>query len=970
MLAAELSLSKPSRFWRLLCNLRIRQLLIMVLGNLSLIAILAIGWNAFQVYYQYDEAEQLFGSNEIGQQALDLNANLARERGYTAIQLAKRSAHSPQSSEHLSQLRIATDNALSRLNNRLEQNSSLSTSTRIYRQLGTMTERLLDNRQLADREMQRVGPGISYADWIEKLDQRIEEVAIINRIVMSPRRDEDDVVRYGVFIMESFFTLSENAGRERALVSAVIALQRPFREEEYRLLETYRHTHELTQHRLNEILSFLPATTQIIQAQSLYREIYDQHYQKLRSSVLQQSLSGQSYSVTATEWFEQSTRAVDAILNLSDAVKQHLNDDIDITKNRARSTVIALFVTMLLVVSVFLFSFMLIYRRILMPLRELESSVNTIGMGDFSHTIKIMAQDEFGDLAESFEMMRNFLLIDREHRQSVENELRKLSMAIEQSVSSIVITDIEGITEYVNPQFYRTTGYSAEEVIGAKFNMLDSGEMALSTFAGLWSAIKGGRVWEGELRNKKKSGDLFWDQVSISPVRDKRGNITHFIGIQHDITERKEMEQKLNFMAYHDELTELPNRALLRDRYEQKVRLYRRENKKMALLIMDLDRFNLTNDSLGHRVGDQLLIDMAKKLKEISRNGDTLARYGGDEFVILAGGISSIDDLIDIAKRIVEVIARPVNIEGHNLHASISVGISIWPDDGQDMDTLLRNSDTAMYQAKQLGGGRFQFFTEDLNQQTHKRLEMENALHDAILYNQFELYYQPQVDLASGRIVGAEALIRWNHPELGLVSPLDFVSLAEETNLIIPIGDWVLETACAQAALWKQNSNLDLLMAVNVSVRQLDDEGFVDRLISIVEQSGIPYRNLEVEITESSVMHQPDKMIEILTRITSLGIQLALDDFGTGYSSLSYLRRFPFDKLKIDRSFIKDITSNPEDAAITNSIVEMAHNLNMIVIAEGVETDKQVNFLREGGCDEIQGYLISRPVQQGSLMFC
>jgi diguanylate cyclase (GGDEF)-like protein/PAS domain S-box-containing protein len=958
-------LAKPhsahTLLWRLLHNLRIRQLLLLVLGCLSLIAIMAIGWNAIHVYQEYINAEQLSGSNKVSQEALSLNAHLARERGFTASLLASSAASSAHTDNYLSLLRAHSNDALHLLQKTLEENTALSSIGNARQQLKKIIQRLNNSRSQTDYSLQNNDNTISYTDWINAISQHIDEVAKISRTIMAPLHGEEDVVYYGLSIKEAFFTLSENTGRERALISTVIAQQRPFHKNESRLLNSYQHINKFINKHLAEVLGFLPKTP-IIKHALHELEINHLRYQALRNTIIQQSSSNQPYIINANEWFDRSTEAVDAILNLSFAVDQHFNDGIRITKANAQYTVIALLITLFLVVSIFIFTFILIYRRILMPLRELELSANTIAKGDFTRITQVLAQDEFGELASAFEIMRDYLLNDREQRQMAENELRKLSMALEQSVSSIIITNANGYIEYVNPQFFNTTGYTGNEVIGHKLNIISSGKTPQKTYDDLWKTIKDGRVWQGELLNRKKNGEFYWDMVSISPVRDTNNMITHFIGIQHDITLHKQMEQQLNFMAYHDELTELPNRALLSDRFEQLTHLSHSDHREVAFLMLDLDRFKLINDSLGHSIGDQHLIEVAKRLKDISRASDTIARYGGDEFVILASSFSSINSLIDIAKRIIAISAKPADIQDHSLHFSISVGISIWPNDGEDMNALLRQADTAMNHAKALGGGRIQFYTDELNQKATHRLKLENDLHEAIEHNQFELYYQPQIHLGSGKIVGTEALIRWNHPELGLVSPLDFIPLAEETNLIQPIGDWVLKTACVQAALWKKNFNSELLMAVNVSALQLDDADFIDRLTNIINQSGLPFESLEIEVTESSVMHQPDKMINVLNNITSLGIKLALDDFGTGYSSLSYLRRFPFDKLKIDQSFIRDIKNNQEDSAITQTIIKLAHNLNMTVIAEGVETRSQATILQDCSCDEIQGYLISRPV--------
>ena len=947
-----------SRLLGLLCSLRIRQLLLVVFGLLSLIALSALAWNGLYVWRQFENVERMVESNAIGQRALALNAKLARERGLTAAILANPASHTAQIQTRLQALREASDLGLRTLFHELALHEGHMPMGRdLHQRLDRLDARLTELRARSDAALREGSASIGHHEWIEAF-------GMVNLMIVSPSQDEEHSSRYGLLIKEAFFTFSEFAGRERALLSAVIAQQRPLRMAEQQQLRFYQNITQEAEKRIQRILTLFPETEEITRAQAELATIYHEDYQALRQSILYHSQNTSPYPVDAQAWFEQATRAIDTILGLAHAVSLHLDEDIASQKELSRHTVYALIATVALVISVFIVAFLATYRRILMPLRTLEASAHTIASGDFSQATQVLAQDEFGELAQAFEVMRTYLFNDRERRRHAENELRKLNTAIEQSVSSIIITDINGTTEYVNPQFHATTGYPAEEVIGRKFNLLGSGETPHATYTELWNTIKSGGVWQGELLNRKKDGSLYWDLVSISPVRDKNNQITHFIGIQHDITERKEMEERLNYMAYHDELTALPNRTLLTDRFEQQVRQAQRSGDKIALLILDLDRFKLINDSLGHRIGDLVLIEIARRLTRTARGGDTIARYGGDEFVILASGFSDSDALIEIARRLVEIIAEPVVIEGHNLHVSTSIGISLWPDDGPDIETLLRQADTAMYHAKELGRGRFQFFTSELNIQTSHRLKLETDLREAIEQQQFELYYQPQVHLVTGKIMGAEALIRWNHPELGLVSPIEFIPLAEETQLIRPIGEWVLRTACEQAAQWQQSHHADFSMAVNVSARQLDDARFTEYLASMLEETGIRPGTLEVEITESSVMAHPDRMIGVLNTIKSLGIHLALDDFGTGYSSLSYLRRFPFDKLKIDRSFIKDVTHNPDDAAITQTIGAMAHSLNMTVIAEGVETDIQASYLQRCGCDEIQGYLISRPVPQ------
>ncbi|MBT3198096.1 MAG: diguanylate cyclase, partial [Gammaproteobacteria bacterium] len=406
------------------------------------------------------------------------------------------------------------------------------------------------------------------------------------------------------------------------------------------------------------------------------------------------------------------------------------------------------------------FAYLITYRRILIPLQILDQAANTIQQGDLGQEVSLQARDEFGLLGRSFESMRQSLLADREQRDHVEQELRKLHQAIEQSISSLVITNSQGITEYVNHRFELTTGYTQAEVLGKKYNIISSGQTPSKLYKELWDTIKSGEVWEGEILNRKKNGELFWELVSISPVSDKQGEISHFIGMHHDITQRKNMEDKLNYLAYHDEMTGLPNRALLADRFQQLTSQSRRRSTQFALLMLDLNRFKLINDSLGHETGDHVLVEIGTRLQQLARNEDTVARYGGDEFVLLLTDVDSPTYITDIARRINSKISEPLQIEERTLHISCSIGVAMWPQDGERLENLLSNADAAMYQAKSRSGDKLQFFTEELNSQVQQRMEMENDLRDALIRGELELYYQPQFNMKTRTITGIEALLR------------------------------------------------------------------------------------------------------------------------------------------------------------------------------------------------------------------
>jgi len=426
--------------------------------------------------------------------------------------------------------------------------------------------------------------------------------------------------------------------------------------------------------------------------------------------------------------------------------------------------------------------------------------------------------------------------------------------------------------------------------------------------------------------------------------------------------ERKRLEQRLHSLVHYDNLTQLPNRQLLLDRLTQAIAQATRQQTLVGLLLLDLDRFKLVNDTLGHEFGDKLLKDVSERIHACIRDSDTLARLGGDEFVVVLNGINGAQDAAKVANKIIDNLSKPIVIDGHEVFVTTSIGISLFPNDGMDKNALITNADVAMYRAKEEGRNHFQFYTFGMNATTVEQLTLENDLRRAIERDELFLHYQPQIRLPDRRMVGVEALVRWQHPELGLVPPARFIPIAEETGLIVPIGQWVLRTACAQARRWLDSGAPPIEMSVNMSSRQFHQENMLETVTGALQESGLDARQLTLEITESSLMQKPDDAVVTLCLLHNMGVGIAIDDFGTGYSSLGHLKRFPLQALKIDRAFINDITENPEDAAIVRAILAMAHSLNLKAVAEGVESEEQLKFLQQAGCDEIQGFLISKPV--------
>ncbi len=677
-------------------------------------------------------------------------------------------------------------------------------------------------------------------------------------------------------------------------------------------------------------------------------------------------------------------------------------------------------------------------------------------------------------------------------RKRAEEQLKLQSAVLEAAANAIVIADFEGRIVWVNRAFTAMTGYSKEEALGNNLRLLKSGEQPESYYAKLWSTISSGKVWKGELVNRRKDGTTYTEEMTITPVSRDVGNPAdrYFIAIKQDITERKQAEEallfktalleaqtettidgmlavdesdhivlankqfglnfgipdellstgddlivrkhvtdkvvdpdafvervnylnshrdeksrdelrfkngqifdryssplvdsnsryrgriwyfrditarklaeeRIQYLAYYDALTGLPNRTLLLDRLAKALAAARRQNNKLALLYLDLDRFKDINDSLGHSVGDLFLQEVAGRLNRWGREQDTVARLGGDEFLIMLTDVKDIPDAAVAAERLMDAMTAEFVVQGHTLTVSCSVGISIFPEHGADSETLIKNSDAAAYRAKADGRNNFRFFTEDMNAEVAERLTLEHSLRLALPQNELFLMYQPQMDMATGKIVGLEALLRWQHPELGLVPPDKFIRIAEHSGLIVPIGEWVLRAACSQARKW-QNEGLPLVtVAVNVSAVQFRQEGFCELIRRVLHETGLAAQYVELELTESLLLANADVTLSVLRELESMGLTLAIDDFGTGYSNFTSLRQFGVSKLKIDRSFIRDVATNPDASAITTAIISMAKSLHLKVIAEGVENEAQMSFLRTHQCDEIQGYYFSKPL--------
>ncbi|MBI3903324.1 MAG: EAL domain-containing protein [Nitrosomonadales bacterium] len=550
---------------------------------------------------------------------------------------------------------------------------------------------------------------------------------------------------------------------------------------------------------------------------------------------------------------------------------------------------------------------------------------------------------------------------DITERKDAEAQLRLTAKIFESSHDAITITDIEGTIISINPAFSRITGYSAEEVVGRNPRILNSGKQGKEFYVEMWRCILQNGYWSGEVWNRGKDGGAYAGRLTISALRDETDKVTHYIGVTSDITEYKTAQERIRNLAYFDQLTDLPNRSLLRDRVNQLILASQRDKRGFAVVFIDLDNFKNVNDSLGHYAGDQLLQMVAIRLRDSVREMDTVSRLGGDEFVVVLPEVS-IEDAHQVARKIIGQVASSYLIKERYMTVTASLGISMYPADAQDLDSLLKHADTALYRAKGKGKNDYVFFTEEMNAAAYERMRLENDLRRALLNEELLLYYQPQIDLASGKMIGMEALLRWPHRELGMIPPDRFIPIAEESGLIIELGEWVMHEACRQNRQWQLAGLPAIPVSVNVSAQQLKNNSLFDTVERVLRHTRLDARYLELELTEHAVMDEVQASIEMMKKVCAIGVKFSIDDFGTGYSSFSHLKYLPLNMVKIDQSFVRDMPSKSDDREIASAIIQLAHSLRLKVVAEGVETSAQMEILLEQGCDSAQGYFFSKPL--------
>ena len=623
-----------------------------------------------------------------------------------------------------------------------------------------------------------------------------------------------------------------------------------------------------------------------------------------------------------------------------------------------------IFLVNLLVSLLFAAMFLLVIRRLASrltrPITELSEVMARAEQGESNVRAHVRGPKDIVDMAKAF----NSMIAALQDRESALTESRARYREVVDSVKEVIFqTDAAGEWVLLNATWQEITGIEIRHALGrpvSDYVIEDDRELVE-----IWHArLKHGEAADCRfvVRFKRKDGSVGWLEVAQNSRRGNNGEFLGTSGTLDDITDRKRAEERIQFLAYHDVLTELPNRVLVQDRFHQAIAYADRSNSKVALLFLDLDHFKTINDSLGHLIGDELIKEAAKRITECVREMDTVSRQGGDEFLIVLPGLPDAEAIAPILVKLMSRMIDPCVIEGNELVSSASIGITIYPDDGKDFDSLLKKSDMAMYRAKESGRNAYRFFDDQMNVEAVEQLRMRSGLRKALTHGEFVLHYQPQMNIASGGLIGAEALIRWNHPELGMVPPSRFIPIAEDSGLIVPMGEWVLRESCRQAVSWQKTGMRDLTVAVNLSAVQFKRGDIEQSVIRALEESGLDPTLLELELTESILIHDTERILGTVQRLKLLGVKLSIDDFGTGYSSLSYLKCFQVDKIKIDQSFVRDLVSDTEDAAIVRAIIQMSNSLGLTTIAEGVENETVLERLRKFGCNEAQGYYFARPM--------
>ncbi len=900
------------------------------------------------------------------------SGEVAVERGLTASLLAQLSIE-PVSSDSWVLVQIQQNLVDSHLENVIQLLDQLiaiapsSTLINYQEQLYTQLRVLAQHRQQIVKAVNGISSEINTQLWLSESTNVIEVLHGIASVSMLPI--EGNIYSYASHpvVQDVLFTLSEYLGRQRAVLVTALADKKPLSAEKIKKIEGYQSIGEESYQR------FLIFIEHLKDANKLDPEIEDLKQQMqaltvLSTAIIGQSQSGQAYSVSAKDWFEQATTTIQSVQKNSYKLTELHEQRISMLQSNAEQTRWLVLLVFSFFVVGFAVATQMLRKRVLTPLDKLRYATEEIALNNLEHTFEHYCDDEVGMLGQAFESMRLQLLQDKELRLLHEQERKKLYTAIEQSIVAIVITDQHGTVEYANQPYTQATGYAVADIVGQKIDIWRSEAKSIGHYQELRKNLKMGKSWTGELLNKRKAGGLYWALTSISPVFDEHGEITHYIDIHLDISENKRVAQRLNFVSYYDQTTSLPNRHYL-SRHFEKIRKEDNNNNFIALASLTIGKLKQVNDSMGWQVGDQVLREVGTRLKQQVDISDVVAHQEGGKFIVLFLSVTDTDELRELVNEMVKALSQPLVVHHQRVQLNPRAGVSVYTESSNSFESLLKRSNIALHHAEQSSANSVCFYQSDMDISAKQKMLLEGALSAAIKNNELELYYQPKVNMQTGTVHSVEALLRWYDRDSKTFTPPDvFIPIAESNGLIFSLGDWVLEQACQQILQWKNELQLFLTVAVNLSVEQLKQPDFLIKVKKIVESAGVSPEQLEFELTESVLMENPEQTMGVLVSLKKMGFKLAIDDFGTGYSSLSYLSRLPVDYLKIDRSFIEHITKDVSAAAIATSIIALGHRMGLKVIAEGVETAEQLDYLYQNDCDYMQGYYYSRPLPAGQLI--
>lgn len=943
----------------------------LLLSAVLLLLLSGLGlWQINDSYAKVRAVDWLQQSNQLVGLSQQAAVELAVERGLTAYLLE---LHEQQEDNELLWLKLQqqrqhVDTRMQQLGQQFERLSQQKTTHPLHtfkQSLDQAIVKLSIKRAEVNQSIQHHQSVISSRHWIQEINALIEVLHSIAGISMLPL--EDNIYSYAAqpIAKDVLFTLAEYLGRERAIVVTAIAGERPLNAKEQQLLSQNQSVVEQTYARAAAILKQLPEYNFLQKDRQSFEE-HMQAHQKMRQEIL--SKQAQAYSISGDLWFAQASATIASVFQLANTINGVLEHSVYELKRNAEVSQLTVLFVMLAVLMLLAIGLYALYQRVLKPVVVLTHIAQSIAQGNLETTLVdkplLVKKDEVSGLAQAVEHMRQQLLEKKQRDITQTKELRKLYSAIEQSIVAVLITDNHGTIEYVNHHFQKVTGYQEVELKGKKAGVWSSGETQDQRYQELWSTILSGKVWMGELLNKRRNGEYYWALVCINPVCDEQGKITHFIDIHLDISEHKSVAEQLDFVSHYHQTTNLPNRQLLQRRFVRASQKDSQRNKLMGLISLSIGRLKHINDSFGWEVGDQVLHQVGKRLKSCIGLRDVVAHQEGGKFTVLLYQVADAQAAMRAALSMVNKLAEVMCVQEHQLQLTPKAGVSIVRGEQENFEREIKHADTALHHAEQ-SGDFARLYSQEMDVSSQQRLVMESALRKAIDECALMLHYQPKVEIHTGKIWAVEALVRWQDEESNqYISPSVFIPIAESSGLIHVLGEWVLLEACLQAKRWQEMGLSELVMAVNISVEQFSQANFVDKVAKILERTQISAEHLELELTESIFVENIEQALITLQALKDLGVRLAIDDFGTGYSSLSYLSWLPIDSLKIDRSFVGNITTDLRAAAIVTSVITLAQRMGLRVIAEGVETEGQLLYLAQHGCHEIQGYYFSRPLAQ------